>query len=447
MTDKEIQALSLSLFKQHGDMIKARADENIEKYRKGVFKLKVTDQSGKPFCDKKVRITQKTHDFKYGANIFMLDQYDSAEDNKAFRDTFYQYFNLATVPFYWGDLEPEQGKPRYEKNSPNVYRRPSPDLCVEYCEEKGISPKLHCLFYDKFLPSWVPKNDEAEMMRLYEKRFQEIAERYSGKMYEFEVINEVLSYHQEVSVLSDRKDILDWTFGLAKKYLPNEKLVINDGNFVPHIGKPHVGYHHPYYMMIQSALQRGVPIGKVGVQNHIYCGCKSPANEALPHYMDYFNPERIIKGLDVLSDLGLPLEITETLIPTLGQGQWADDLQGELFKYLYTIWFSTPKMESIVYWNIIEGSAYSIPGWDENRCGGYIFKRDFTPKPAAKVVKDLFSKEWHTDLELTTDCNGEIDFKGFYGDYELTVDGEKVSFGIHKNGEKSLTVTKTEGRI
>lgn len=441
MTDKEIQELSLSLFKQHEDMIESRADENIEKYRKGGFKLKLTDQSGKPSCGKKVKVIQKTHDFKYGANIFMLDQYDSAEDNKAFRDLFYQYFNLATVPFYWGDLEPEQGKPRYEKNSPNVYRRPSPDLCVEYCEEKGISPKLHCLFYDKFLPSWVPKNDEAEMMRLYEKRFAEIAERYCGKMYEFEVINELLSYHNEVSVLSDRRDILDWVFALAKKYFGNEKLVINEGNFIPEIGAPHIGFHHKYCLLLESALQRGVSIGKIGVQNHIYCGINKPPQEALPHYMNHFDPERIIKGLDILNSFGLPLEITETLIPTLGQGQWADDLQGELFKYLYTLWFSTPKMESIVYWNIIEGSAYSTPTWDENRCGGYIFKRDFTPKPAAKVVKELFSKEWHTDLELTSDHNGEIDFRGFYGDYELQMDGKVYSFGIHKDKPSSLTVT------
>lgn len=441
MTDKEIQELSLSLFKQHEDMIESRADENIEKYRKGRFKLKLTDQSGKPSCGKKVKVIQQTHDFKYGANIFMLDQYESAEDNQAFRDTFYQYFNLATVPFYWGDLEPEQGKPRYEKNSPNVYRRPSPDLCVEYCEEKGISPKLHCLFYDKFLPSWMPKTDEAEMMRLYEKRFAEIAERYCGKMYEFEVINEVLSYHPEVSVLSDRRDILDWVFALAKKYFGNEKLVINEGNFIPEIGAPHIGFHHKYCLLLESALQRGVSIGKIGVQNHIYCGINKPPQEALPHYMNHFDPERIIKGLDILNSFGLPLEITESLIPTLGQGQWADDLQGELFKYLYTLWFSTPKMESIVYWNIIEGSAYSTPTWDENRCGGYVFKRDFTPKPAAKVVKELFSKEWHTDLELTSDHNGEIDFRGFYGDYELQMDGKVYSFGIHKDGLTSLTVT------
>lgn len=439
MTAKEVEALALSRFKANEDLINKRAEENIEKYRKGNFSVTIYDAKGEPLVGKTVKVTQKSHDFKVGANLFMLDQYETQEENTAFRELFPQYFNLATVPFYWKDLEPEKGKPRYEKNSPNIFRRPSPDLCVEYCEEKGIDSKLHCLFYDKFLPDWMPKTDEAEMMRLYEKRFAEIAERYCGKMYEFEVINELLSYHNEVSVLSDRRDILDWVFALAKKYFGNEKLVINEGNFIPEIGAPHIGFHHKYCLLLESALQRGVPIGKIGVQNHIYCGMNKPPQEALPHYMNHFDPERIIKGLDVLNSFGLPLEITESLIPTLGEGEWAEALQGELFKYLYTLWFSTPNMESIVYWNIIEGSAYSVPSWDENRCGGFIFRRDFSPKPAAEVVKNLFQKQWHTDLTLTTDNNGNINFKGFYGDYELTVDGKSVPFGIHKNSETSLT--------
>lgn len=87
----------------------------------------------------------------------MLDEFDSEEYNRRYRGEFKKYFNLATVPFYWDGLEPEEGKPRYDKNSPKVWRRPSPELCTEYCEENGIMPKLHCLVYDKFIPEWLPR--------------------------------------------------------------------------------------------------------------------------------------------------------------------------------------------------------------------------------------------------------------------------------------------------
>jgi GH35 family endo-1,4-beta-xylanase len=149
----------------------------------------------------------------------MLDQFEDEEKNKEYRKLFPEYFNLATVPFYWGDLEPEEGKPRYAADSPNIYRRPSPDLCVDYCRENGIDPKLHCLFYDKFIPDWTPKTDAEKMKSLYEKRFSEIAERYgNGKMYNIEVMNEVLQMHwwnipltdAEVKVLRQTASTLWW---------------------------------------------------------------------------------------------------------------------------------------------------------------------------------------------------------------------------------------------
>jgi len=49
------------------------------------------------------------------------------------------------------------------------------------------------------------------------------------------------------------------------------------------------------------------------------------------------------------------------------------------------------------------------------------------------MLKTLFSKEWRTDLELITDKDGYIDFRGFYGEYEVTADGKTNKFGIHKN--------------
>lgn len=441
MTAKEITEKSLGKFLKNDSAIAARTSETIEKHRKGECTLTLTDKSGEPLRNKRIKLTQKSHDFKYGANIFMLDQYDTPEDNLKFRDTFHKYFNLATVPFYWAGIEPKKGELRYAADSPNIFRRPAPDLCLDYCNEKNIQAKLHCLFYDKFTPDWLPKNDSEAMRALYEKRFREIAERYKGKLYEFEVVNELMSRHSEDSMLSDDRYIIDWCFNTAKKYLPDETLVLNDGNYISAIGKKHSGFRHPYCMMVESALSRNVPIGKLGIQNHIYCGINKPFDQSLPQYTEYFDPELIINGLDILSQFGLPLEISESLIPTLGDGEWAEDLQGELFKYLYTIWFGTPQMESIVYWNIIEGSAYSSPDWDENRCGGFIFRRDFSPKPAAKVISKLFNEEWHTDTEILTDSNGKAIFKGFFGEYEAETDYVKARFALSKGKDNTLTLS------
>ena len=213
--------------------------DGIEKHRKGYCKLRLVDKNGNSVAGKKIKVTQKNHDFKYGANIFMLDEFESEKDNAEYRRFFKEYFNLATVPFYWNSLEPEEGKPRYDKNSKKIYRRPAPDLCVDYCEENGIMPKLHCLVYDKFPPEWLQKLPLEEVKKKYEERFRQISERYSGRMYEFEVINELLleKYWVQKTKLSETKDIIEWSFNLAQKYFPNEILVINEENPIPKLSQ------------------------------------------------------------------------------------------------------------------------------------------------------------------------------------------------------------------
>ena len=74
---------------------------------------------------------------------FMLDELETEEKNKKYKKCFAELFNMATLPFYWRDLEPEKDKQRYDKDSPKIYRRPATDLCIEFCEEHGIEPREH----------------------------------------------------------------------------------------------------------------------------------------------------------------------------------------------------------------------------------------------------------------------------------------------------------------
>ena len=56
----------------------------------------------------------------------------------------------------------------------------------------------------------------------------------------------------------------------------------------------------------------------------------------------------------------------------------------------------------------------------------------FRSKKSAERLYYLMNEKWHTDLELTTDENGEIEFRGFYGDYTAEIDDSAADFGIHK---------------
>ncbi len=434
----EKRKLYMEAYEKEKAEIDKKISEGIEKYRKGYCKVQFLDKDSNPVSGKKVKLTQQTHDFKYGANIFMLDEFESDENNAEYRRFFKEYFNLATVPFYWDGLESEEGNPRYDKNSKKVYRRPAPDLCMDYCEQNGITPKLHCLVYDKFTPEWLQKLPLDEVKKKYEERFRQIAERYSGRMCEFEVINELLceSGWGLKTELSNERDIIEWSFNLAQKYFPNETLVINEGN--PISGLSRDDYRNPYFMMIENSLQKGTKIDKIGLQNHMFTGATARNEEQYENSIRNFdrrfcNPKSIWKGLDVISELGLPLELTEVTIPTFGDTIEDEELQADMLKLWYSVWFSHPAVETIVYWNTIDGYAYDDgKTWNENNCRGGLWHHDLTPKKSALMLKKLFNEIWHTDLELTTDKDGCIDFRGFYGDYEVEVDEQKLEIGIHK---------------
>jgi hypothetical protein len=146
-------------------------------------------------------------------------------------------------------------------------------------------------------------------------------------------------------------------------------------------------------------------------------------------YLCFADPELSFKMLDTLGRFGLPLEITEVTIPTFGEGEEFEELQAELLKMLYSVWFSHPQVDTIVYWNQVDGYCYvEDSNWNENNCRGGLFHHDLTPKKSAQMLKKLITEEWHTKELLTTNENGEVNFRGFYGEYELELDlgGETI---------------------
>lgn len=426
------------------ELLEGRVKNDIEKYRKGYCKLRLTDAEGRPIKNAKIKVNQLSHDFGFGANIFMLEEFDNEEYNQRYRANFKKCFNLATVPFYWDGLEPEKGKPRYDKNSGKVWRRPAPELCVEYCEENGIMPKLHCLVYDKFIPEWLPRDDMKAMEKLYEERFRQISERFTGRLLEFEVINELLceQWWGYKSVISSKRDIIEWSFALARKYFPNETLVINEGN--PLVNLSAAKYRNAYFMMIENALKSGAGIDKIGLQHHIFTGATDKTGEAYENSVKrgekLVDPLVNLKGLDIIAELGLPLEMTEVTVPTFGDTAQDEELQADLLELLYSVWFSHPAMQDIIYWNIPDGYAYDdgTGSWNENQCRGGLWHHDLTPKKAGIRLEKLINEVWHTETELTTDENGYAEFRGFYGNYSIAGKDFTADFGIHK-GEHAVT--------
>ncbi len=416
-------------FEKYRDYTAERVESGIELNRKGYGYITLKDSDGNSIENAKITLKQANHEFKFGANIFMLKQFDSDEKNAEYERLFVNAaFNMATLPFYWKDLELEQGKPRFDKDSVNVYRRPAVDLCMEFCEKNGIEPREHALAYDAFYPDWVVNADPREAKRLLDIRMQQIAERYADKIPTIEVTNEVT--WNNGSRFHTEPDYVTWCLKAAEKHFPNNELVVNEWTG---IWQDRLRDWSRYHLIIEKAMRDGARVDAIGMQYHMFYSRETEAKDTELFY----DPKNLYYIMDSYANFGLPMQITEVTIPAYSNDAEDEELQADIIEQLYSIWFSYPNMEQIIYWNLIDGYAAYAPLGDmtagENKFFGGLLRFDMSPKPAYFRIKELIEKRWHTEAEVNTDLNGNACFKGFYGEYdvEIELDGKYESRRIN----------------
>ena len=432
----------LELFCEQKETMEERINQGIENYRKGFMKISVKDKDGNPVSDAKIRVNQKSHEFKFGANIFMLDELETEEKNEAYKNYFADIFNIATLPFYWNDLEPQQGKTRYHKDSPKIYRRPNIDLCMEFCEKHNIEPREHALAYEHHFPAWLKDATVEEIKLLLEKRYKEISDLYKDKIPTIEVTNEINLWKDGQTAINDEPDFIEWAFKLAEKYFPQNELTINE--YADPCWENIANVSNPYYAYIENNLLKGARIDAIGMQYHLFFSKEDEYNRTRP----YYDPENLYKHMDLFARFNKPLQVTEVTIPAYSNETEDEELQADIIELLYSIWFSHPNMEQIIYWNLVDGYAAFAPQGDmtagENYYYGGLLRFDLTPKPAYLRLKKLIGKVWHTEEETITNENGLADIKGFFGEYDVTVlvGGEEVkkTVNLSKNDSNEFEI-------
>lgn len=435
----------LELFEMQKELSEKRVAEGIEKNRKGDACITVVDENGKPVPNAKVKVVQKNHEFRFGANLFLLDELETEEKNETYKKIFADTFNMATLPFYWNATEPTKGNLRYDKECERLYRRPAIDLCVEYCKEYGIEPREHGLAYEAHFPKWIYGADVPEVKREMERRYQEISSRYADKMHTIEVTNEMAWTNGKTKFYND-PEYIEYSFKLAEKYFPNNQLVVNEETMLCWEDKGR--FTDKYYSYIDLTLLKGARIDAIGMQYHSFYKKEEEYEKARKLY----SPEWLYKNMDLYARFGKPLQITEVTVPAYSNEAEDEEIQATLIEYLYSIWFSHPNVEQIVYWNVVDGYAHL---WDqdpvkiaasqgdmtigENYYYGGLLRFDMSPKPAYYTIKNLIQKKWHTEEQLVSKENGQASFRGFYGEYdiEIEVDGKKIHRAMNLSSKGS----------
>lgn len=422
-------------FDQWNDpLIQERIENGIKQNRQGQFELEFLNSNGEPIKDVSVEIKQTGHDFYFGANGFMVKGFKNNKEDELYEKHFTHLFNFVTIPFYWPELEPEPGKLRFDKESEYIYRRPAPDIVLDFSIKNNLTPKGHTLVWDNprwSLPEWLPQ-DELIMEKKISKRIEEIAERYGHEIQIWDVVNEVTDRYSNVIM---PKDFTFKAFKESERLFPWSNLFTL--NFTTGIWRRSDKREYSSdYLLTENLLLRDVKVDAIGMQFHNF-------NE--DEYWnilkgEIFSPASLLNTLDLYSDFNLPIHITEITISALTEK--GPEYQAVMTENLYKLWFSHPQVEAIIWWNLVDGTA--APGYarsdgttrpGEDKWKGGLLNRDFSKKPVYNVLDRLINKEWKTNMVLSSN-NGIIKYSGFYGTYELKISKDG------KNYEKEVIFSK-----
>ena len=162
------------------------------------------------------------------------------------------------------------------------------DAIVDFAEQNQMKLRGHTLVWHNQIPGWFfldPENPdqlaEADLLigRL-ENHIKTVIRRYRGRVYAWDVVNEVLNDSGNIRAESDGSkwsaiigdldedgydsDYIELAFKFAREADPDAKLFINDyGLESP--GPKRQGM----YRLVKRLLEKGIPIDGVGLQMHI----------------------------------------------------------------------------------------------------------------------------------------------------------------------------------
>ena len=397
---------TLALFQFECAAQKSEMEQSIDRIRKGAILVKA-----KPGA--KVQVEQVAHEFWFGCAIpnSFVDGSMSENDNKQFEEKFLSNFNSAVTEnaVKWGTMERRRGEVNYSVIE---------DI-LKWTEANRIPIRGHNLFWGipQFVQPWVKELSDEELERTLKNRAETVTARYKGRFAEYDLNNEMVhgNYYEDRLGADITRKMATW----SQNGDPDIKLWLNDYDIL-------TGKKLPEYMaQIRRFLKEGIPIAGIGVQGHLHA--------------ETFDRIQLKNALDSLAQFHLPIRVTEFNIPGQRSKYYEDrklkltdeeEVQKatELVDY-YKICFAHPAVEGMIMWGFWEGANW-IPV-------SSLYRRDWSPTPAAEAYKNLVFKEWWTREEGKVNRKGELSIPAFFGKYKVTFDGNT----------KTVDLTRAKGNV
>ena len=386
-------------------------DASIAKLRMGTLVIEAA-------AGAKVSVEQVRHEFWFGATLptGVFTGRTSPEDIAKFKEIFTSHFNAAVIEgaFKWHEMEPARGQVNYAVV----------DRMLAWADQQGIPVRGHCIFWGvpNRVQDWVKGLTDDELRLTMQQRARSIGARYRDRFAEYDLNNEMIhaNYYEQRLGPEFIKRMALW----VKDGDANAKLFVNDYDILT--GKR----LDDYVKHIRGLLDMGTPIAGIGVQGHLHG--------------DTFDAAALQSALDELAKFNLPIRVTEFNFPGQRSKYYTGDRKAQLtpeeerakadsLQQYFRICFAHPAVTGIMMWGFWEGANW-IPQ-------SSLYKRDWSPTPAAEAYRDLVMKQWWTRWTGTAGADGKVTLRAFYGRHRVTVNGKEMLVDLRKTeGTKRVNV-------
>ncbi len=412
------------------------ADARIKKYRTREVALKLKDEKGAVISGARAQINMERHQFLFGCNLFALNTFPNDRQNFSYQKLWSELFNYATLPFYLKYTGGREGEGKFDRDQE----------MLDWCRSRKIVIKGHPLIWHEAggNAEWLP-SDPVQLEAALKDRVQSVVSQFSGRIQYWDVLNEptmawrsdtpVAKWENAIGPVKAYEKSLKW----AKEADPRALYLVNDYNIHPfdvinkYIGNPKLAvkmlkdpvehYSVSYKNFVAAVKKDGYAPDAVGIQSHMH-------KENWSLWILWWLCENF-------SGLNLPIHFTETTVlsgdhrsrfdwddwsknlpwPTTAKGE---EEQAQYVEQYYKLLFSEPGVEAITWWDFTDYKAWL------NAPAGLI-RADASPKPAYEKLHHLIREKWWTNANEQVNGDGEVRFRGFCGDYSVTVAGRKGS--------------------
>ncbi len=420
------------------------ADQNMG-HRQADATVTLLGPDGRPLANTPVEVAQRSHAFLFGcigfdflplANGELAGESDDAPSSfgaaarpdqaERLADLWFDVFNFATLPFYWGDFESERGRPDTERLLQTA----------KWFRDRGCPVKGHPLVWHTVTAQWLLDLSLDEIVEAQRARIRRDVADFAGLIDMWDVINEVVimpvfdKYDNGITRICrelGRIGTIRLAFDEARAANPGATLLLNDFDMST-----------AYECLIEGCLEAGIRIDALGLQSHMHQG--------------YWGEEKTLATIDRFARFGLPIHFTESTLlsghlmpPEIEDlndyriSEWPSTPEGEarqaeeVVRHYRTL-LSHPAVEAITYWGLSDAGAWlGAPV-------GFV-RADGTPKPSYDALRGLVKGEWWLQpTGLTTDDDGRVQVSGFLGEYEVAAGDVTGAFELTGPGSVSVDV-------